>query len=70
MKGVVIDLEQKEIMVFPIPDNVIETSEWQDSIESIDNYLFECAKVPLNYWETKCTFFILEDGEALTIKNY
>ena len=70
MKGVVIDLEQKEIMVFPIPDNVIETSDWQDSIENIDAYLFGRANVPLNYWETKCTFFILEDGEELKIKNY
>ena len=67
MKGVVVNAKRKEIKVIPIPNEIIETREWQDSIENIEYYLYQQTKCKWGTWAKYCTFFIIKDGEELKI---
>lgn len=68
MKGVVIDFDRKSITIVPIDDDVIETSEWQDSIENIDYYLQKKVGCRSRVkWGDRFSFFVLEDNEKLKI---
>lgn len=70
MKGVIVNFEDKEIVVVQIPKEIVGTGNWEEATEEIDDFLCQKAGcLTEEDWHLRYSFFVLEDGEPLRIFN-